>query len=74
MEEHKYTLVTLRGRARRIEPVVSIDEAKEIARQAGSTSFFLIPKARGTHWRGYILEGGEYEKRDLARVFQIITG
>jgi hypothetical protein len=71
MEKHKYTPVTSPGHARRIEPVVSIDEPKEIARQAGSTSFLLIPKPRGTHRRGYTLEGREYEK-GLARVSQRI--
>ena len=45
MEEHKYTPVTVGARKRRIGLVVSIDEVKEIARQPGSNSFFLMLKA-----------------------------
>jgi hypothetical protein len=46
MEEHKYTLVTVGARKRRIGSVVSIDEAKEIARQAAATASFLSRRRR----------------------------
>ena len=58
MEEHKYTLVTVGARKRRIGSVVSIDEAKEIARQAAATASFLFRRRRVPNGEATSLKAG----------------